>query len=271
MWWFAKPANPYVVINFVVDFTNARAWLAQVRARTGVHVSVQHLLAGAVGRTLAAFPLANAQIIRGRIVLRDKVGIAMPVNLLGHEGGAKRELGAMLVEDAGRSSVAALAEASARAASKERTGASTNPLIGAFTRIGERAPRRAVFAAMDGFEAVRELPLVSRLVYRAAPATTLLSNVGGPLGELQGALFRGGAVHPPPRLAHVGTVWGSSAVQDEVVVVDGAPAVRPMLPVLLVFDHRLVDGVVGGRMAKHFTRILQDPASVFGEDARTTG
>ncbi len=270
-WWFAPPANPYVVVNFSVDFTPARAFLDGLRAETGHHVSVQHLLAGAIGRTLTAFPLANAQIVRHRIVLRDKVGVAMPVNLLGHPGGKKRELGAMIVEDAGVRSLIELADVSARTVSEERSGHSTNTVIRLFTKLGERAPRRLVFAAMDRFEAARDLPGVATALHRAAPATTLLSNVGGPLGDLKGALFRGGAVQPPPRLAHVGTVWGTSMIQDEVIPVDGVPTVRPMLPVLLVFDHRLVDGVIGGRVAMHFARILQDPAAVFGVDGRERG
>ncbi|MFN7146670.1 MAG: 2-oxo acid dehydrogenase subunit E2 [Myxococcota bacterium] len=47
---------------------------------------------------------------------------------------------------------------------------------------------------------------------------------------------------------------------------DGAPAVRPMLPVLFQFDHRLVDGVLGARIATRFGAVLRDPASVFGPD-----
>ena len=55
-------------------------------------------------------------------------------------------------------------------------------------------------------------------------------------------------------------------VQDEVIPVDGRPEVRPVLPVILVFDHRLFDGVMASRLLTRFASMLQDPASVFGPD-----
>ena len=103
-----------------------------------------------------------------------------------------------------------------------------------------------------------------------APVTTGLTNPGASLGGEEGVLVRGGAVHLPNRLVHVGTFWGISPIQDEVIPVDGVPAVRPMLPVLLVFDHRLVDGVLAGRLLKTFVGILRHPEAVFGADGESS-
>lgn len=266
LWWFQEPANAHVSINFAVDFTAARAYLAALARQEGPRVTVQHLLLGAVARTLRAFPLANAQVRRNRIVMRDRVGVAMPVNLLGHEGGKQRELGIMLVQDADRLSLRELATASTRSVQRERQGKGTHPLVRLMLKVAERAPQPVFFGVLDGWERLRRAPITAELAFRAAPATTLLSNAGAPLGAPDGVLFRGGAISPPPRLGHVGTVWGSSMVQDEVVVVDGQPAVRPMLPLLLVFDHRLLDGVAAGRLALHLSGLLRAPEQAFGPD-----
>lgn len=270
LWWFQAPATAHVSVNVAIDFTAARAYLDQLDARDGVRVSVQHLLCAAIGRTLAAWPLANAQIIGNRIRMRDRVGVATPVNLLGHPGGRQRELGLMLIEDCDRLSLREIAARSRRTVSDERAGRSSNGMVAFFVRLAEGAPQPLFFRAMDIYERLRRWPWIQDRLFRAAPATTLLSNVGAPFDARPGVLFRGAALAPPARLAHAGTVWGISTIQDEAVVVDGRVEVRPMLPVVLIFDHRLIDGVVAGKLVMHLASILDDPAAVFGRDGMVT-
>jgi len=266
LWWFQSPAAAHVSFNFAVDFSASRAYLDRLAQGPGPRVTVQHLLAAAVGRSLREFPLANAQIVRNRIVMRDRVGVAMPVNLLGHAGGKQRELGLALIEDAGGRSLREVAGSGASAVREEREGKGTNPLVKAMVRLAEGLPQPAFFGVMDLFERAREAPGLSGMIHRAAPATTLLSNAGAPFSAVPGMLFRGASLSPPPRLAHAGTVWGCSTVQDEAIVLDGQVCVRPMLPMVLIFDHRLIDGVAAGRLAVRFASILKAPAEEFGHD-----
>lgn len=270
LWWFQTPAAAHVSLNFAVDFSGSRAYLDRLAAGDGPRVTVQHLLAAAVGRALRDFPLANAQIVRNRIVMRPKVGVAMPVNLLGHPGGSRRELGLALLEDAGGRSLRDLAGAGASAVSDEREGRNTNGLVKTMVRLAEGMPLPVFFRLMDAFELAREAPVLSGRIHRAAPATTLLSNAGAPFRAVPGMLFRGASLTPPGRLAHAGTVWGCSTVQDEAIVLDGHVCVRPMLPMVLIFDHRLIDGVVAGRLAVRFSTIPTDPAAEFGQDGEAT-
>ncbi len=109
-------------------------------------------------------------------------------------------------------------------------------------------------------------PRLASHVYKLVPATTALTNPGAAVGAvgLKGAWFRGGAIQIPPRLVHVGTLWGLGAVQEEVVAVGGKVEVRPVLPVLFVFDHRLIDGVKATRLITRFVALLQDPVAAFG-------
>jgi pyruvate dehydrogenase E2 component (dihydrolipoamide acetyltransferase) len=62
--------------------------------------------------------------------------------------------------------------------------------------------------------------------------TFTLSNFG-----TFGGRYANPIVQPPT----VG-ILGAGRVRDEVVAVDGAPAVRPLLPLSLTFDHRAVTG-----------------------------
>ena len=273
MWWFSAPASPWVCVNVSIDMTNALAWLEQANAADdGVRISMQHLLCGALGRTLARWPMANARIHGHRIIPQEDVVVAMPVNLLGHEGGGKRELGMAFVSGAGRKSVRELAADTRRTVDNERRGKVDNPLMRRMLGMAESLPAPVLARALDALEKSRRAhPGIAARLHGMAPATTGLTNPGAALANQPGVVFRGGAVNLPDRLISVGTFWGVTPIQDEVVVVDGAPAVRPMLPVMMVFDHRLVDGVLAGRVLETFSRLLQDPAAAFGRNGEQQG
>ena len=66
-------------------------------------------------------------------------------------------------------------------------------------------------------------------------ATFTLSNLGGfPVTQFT-------AIITPPQVA----ILGVNAIVDQVVAVNGAPAVRPRMGLSLSFDHRVVDGLRG--------------------------
>jgi pyruvate dehydrogenase E2 component (dihydrolipoamide acetyltransferase) len=57
---------------------------------------------------------------------------------------------------------------------------------------------------------------------------------------------------------------GAGRVRDEVVAVDGAPAVRPLLPLSLTFDHRAVTGGEATRFLAAVIASLQEGPAVEG-------
>lgn len=261
LWWFAWPGNPYVTVNFSVDFSHARAYLA---ALGEPRVSVNALVAAGIARTLRTFPQGNSRIIGRTIVAPKHIGIAMPVNLLGHAGERSRELGVALVERAEELSLRELAAASTAHVRAERGGEPQNVVIRQLLGLADAAPPFLFDATLSLLNRVNHSPRLADELYRRFPITTALSNAGAAIGLAPGMLFRGADVAIPQRLVHIGTFWGASAVQDEVIALDGVPTIRPMLPILFLFDHRLIDGVMGARMATHLGAILQDPAREFG-------
>lgn len=263
LWWFAWPSNPYVTVNFAVEFSGALAYLERIGEP---RVSVGALAAATIGRVLGEHPEANARIVGRRIVYSEHVGIAMPVNLLGHAAGGRREVGMALVEKVETLSLRQVAAASRASARAERAGASENPFMRQLLGVLEDAPQRVVNATLATIDRAMGRSALAGRIYDRFPITTGLSNAGAAIGKTPGLLFRGADIAIPQRLVHIGTFWGVTAIQQEVVVVDGTPAVRPMLPVLFLFDHRLVDGVMGARIAARFGAILRDPAAEFGDD-----
>ena len=266
MWWLDWPGSPHVSLSYAVDFTAARDYLAQLaESEDKPPVSVHHLLAAAIGCVLREFPQANARIVGRRIERVEHVGLAMPVNLHGHAG-ARLETSMALIDHVDERPLRELAEHCRGAVGSEREGRNQNRLVRALITMADRAPYPVVAATLDAIDAAtRNTPLV-RLLYRQLPFTAVLTNGGAPFDPPEGALFRGVSMVLPRRFVHVPTVWGFSAVQDEVVVHEGQPAVRPMLPGVLIFDHRLFDGVLAGRLMLRFGEILKDPARFFGPE-----
>ncbi|MDA0261113.1 MAG: dihydrolipoamide acetyltransferase family protein [Proteobacteria bacterium] len=64
----------------------------------------------------------------------------------------------------------------------------------------------------------------------------------------------------PPEAA----IAGFGAIRDEVIPVDGQPAVRPVLPVCASTDHRLNDGEHLWTFVKTVTQLLEKPARLLG-------
>ncbi len=272
MWWFREPWGiAYVSINGVVDMTHALAYLDKLSKQGGEKVTVQHLLAGVVGRALHHHPAANARIINQRVVAVEEVGLAMPVNLLGQPGGSVSELGMAVVEDVHRKSLRDIGKATRGAVGEERSGKSSNPLISLVKKMAKRLPQRALDSALDAMHHSLQNPALARAFYQQIPITSGLTNPGAAVAGVKGARFTGGAFSLPQRLLHVGTVWGVSMIADDVMVEDGKVVVRPCLPVLLIFDHRLIDGVAAGRLLSFAVEVLQNPERWFGPDGSHEG
>ncbi len=265
LWWFASPANAHVSVSVAIDFSASKAWLEGLNQR-GLRISLHHLIMGSVARVMREFPSANARIFGSRIVRKEEVGIVMPVNLLGHPGERRSELTLTVQKAVDGKSLQELAAQSRQDVESTRQGTALDPFTKFMFQFAEKAPGplfRGGLSIMDTISQSR----IGEFFYALTPFTTAISNPGAAIPQAPGVWLRGAAISLPQRLVHVGSLWGVSPVQEEVVPVEGRAEVRPILPVVLVFDHRLVDGVMAGRMLQRFAEILQQPAAVFGEEA----
>lgn len=283
LWWFDWPGNPYVSVSATLDFSTTRDYLAALNAAPPADapasstdapppVSVHHLVVAAVARLLTEFPIANARIIAGRIIPQPSVGVVMPVNLLRsqsndpHKTAKRLETTATVLERVETLTLRQVAAYSRRMVASERSGRSAYPLVRHLTNLASLTPYPVLASTLSALDALTRVPILGPIAQQLLPFTTGVSNVGGPLALPEGALMRAAAVELPQRLFHIGTLWGISAIQDEVFAIGGQPCVRPALPVVMVFDHRLFDGVTAGRLLIRLAALLRDPASTFGPD-----
>lgn len=269
-WWFAPPYNPWIAASFAVDASPARAYLAELRQRTGAKVSLNTLTAASIARALRAWPKANGRVVGGRILLDEHVGMAMPVNLL-DTGRETSEVAMALVERVDTLPLAQLAEHTRSRFEAEREGRRSHPLAEAIWRLAHHAPDPVFEGALGALDRVVNHRWTGPSIYRRVGITTGLSNVGAAMTSDTGILFRAVSIAPPQRLFQVGTFWGASIVQDEVVAIGGRVEIRPMLPMVMLFDHRLIDGVAAGRLGGTFGEIFRAPEVAFGREGEKLG
>lgn len=261
LWWM-RPGSRYVSSSVAIDFSHAQRFLEEVRGQ-GHDVSVQHLVCGAIARLYTEFPVANRRIVGTRIYQAPDVGIACPVNLVGHAGEKGiGETSMVLLEAVDRLTLREIAAASRRSVATERSGQLSNPVARRVMGALQNLPGPLFRGGLRGIDLLTRTPGTAQLGWKLAPVTTAVTNVGATYTTPAGVLARAASYEPPHRILHVGSLWGIGAVQDEVIPVDGVPAVRPMLPVFLVFDHRLFDGAMASRMLARFAELLRDPTQL---------
>jgi pyruvate dehydrogenase E2 component (dihydrolipoamide acetyltransferase) len=92
------------------------------------------------------------------------------------------------------------------------------------------------------------------------------------LNELSGSTFtitnfgsfgghQGTPIINPPEVA----ILGVGRIEDKPMVVDGQIEVRPVLPLALSYDHRLIDGAAAGQFLRRLIALLADPNLLFLE------
>lgn len=254
-----SPREPNIYGKLELDATEARAYLRQVRERTGEKATITHLVGRATAAALAQEPTLNGRIRLGRYLANDRVSIAFLVSM--PDGS---DLARARIEDADRKDVATIAAELRERSERLRSGAD---------RDWEQSKRIA-----------RVLPmwLLRPLVWFTGWFTGSMALGARPLGlERQpfgsaivtsvGMFGLDEAWVPPTPFARVPLYVLIGAVRDRPVVVDGAVVIRPMLTVTATVDHRFVDGYQAATLARAFRRTFEDPWDLDAADVDRAG
>ena len=100
---------------------------------------------------------------------------------------------------------------------------------------------------------------VERLIDGAKKRTLSLPEVSGSTFTLNNVGSFGGGTGTPiinhPEVA----ILAVGRIQDKAVVQQGNVIVRPMMPLALSFDHRLIDGAMSGAFLARFKELVENP------------
>jgi pyruvate/2-oxoglutarate dehydrogenase complex dihydrolipoamide acyltransferase (E2) component len=260
LWWFDVPFSPWVCGNIVIDVTETKCFLERINQEQDIHITLQHIIAKAVTHALQKVPEANARIIGNKIATIPNIGIAMPVNLIGHQGGQKNEISMILLREAQSKTILQIAQETQTQKSHEQKGNVQSSFVRNLMKFAEKTPDRLTRKILNGLDALSKNPQTSQKIFDLFPATTAITNPGSNHPrDIEGIAFRGGSFHPPLRIAHVGTFWAITGIQKEVLPINGKPEVREVLPVMLTFDHRLIDGFKASKLLLAFSEVLKKP------------
>lgn len=233
-----------------LDATAALDYLAELRARTGVPVSLTHLVGKAVATAQAEIPETRCRVVFGRIVPFPAVDVSFAVDLDGGD-----DLGPIKVHRTDTKSVVDIAR-------EVQAGAARM-----------RARRDTSFEASAGWARRIPVPLMRPAL---AGASVLLGGLGVPVFGQPGfplgsalvssvarfGLDEGYMAPVPFARASLYVLLGD--VREVPMAIDGKVVVRPRLVVTATADHRLVDGSHAGAMARVLRRVLDDPRQLAG-------
>ena len=263
LWLFDVPfGEPYVSATVDIRWENALAWLERQNAHGTPRITSHHLFTAAVGRLFKEMPALNARIIGQTIYPLPSVDVVMPVHIDG--GAIDRELSMVIVRRVDGLDPRGVARAIAPKVEKERAGTSADPIVDLLLNAGTRSPT-ALRMALRAIALAAHDPRGVALLNKQFPVSTLITNVGAALGATPGARFRSVSFSPPSKLVHIGSVFGLGPIERSPVVEGDRVVPGTVLPVAFIFDHRLADGVLGGRMLARLAGILQDPDAVWKE------
>jgi len=231
----------------------ALAYLEQIRAETGVRVTVTHLVARGVALAIRRYPTLNGIVARGRIYLRATVDLFLQVAI---DGGA--DLSGIKIDRVDEKSAIEIAgEVEVRV---ERLRQRRDRQVERTKSMLDRIPLLLLGPIMRAISyLIYDLDLdLSRLgVVKDEFGSGMITNVG-----TFGIDF---AFAPLLPLGRCAMLLLMSEVKPRPLVVNGKLEVRDTLRLCGTFDHRIVDGYQAGVIARELRASIEQPETAFGK------
>lgn len=248
--------DPSVYGTLQVRMDRAMEYIEEYRRKTGVRLTVTHLVGRAMVEVLKRMPDANAILRFNRIYLRKRIGIFFQVTMRDEETGKFDLSGATLYDLDKKSLREIVAEMEAKV----------------------HSVRKGTDKALEkGRRSFRFVPLIlMNLVLRVVSffAFTLnidLSKLGipkDPFGSVMitniGALGLEAAYVPLIPYSRVPLLVALGAVKDVPLVENGKIVVGKVMDMNATFDHRFFEGAHAAVMASVMRAWMEDPVRHFG-------
>ncbi len=271
-----KVKDPSVYGMILIDMAKANAYMVEYQKRTGVRITPTHLVGRAAAMCLKKRPEINSIIRCNKIYLRKKISLFFQVNVPGRkiikdvsaenfgDATAKSDeaislanVSGCVVHDAGDLSVGQLQKAMAAKIDKIRDGSDK-----------EFAKNMNVFKFLPWWATGLYLDFASWLIYGLNLDLSSIGIPKDPFGSIMitnvGSLGIEYAWAPLCPYTRVPLLLSVGAIHDQALVVDGQVVARPVMPVCITFDHRLMDGIHASQLSKVFRTCFNDPEAHFG-------
>ena len=251
-WKTAKDPSVYGMVE--IDMTNVFEELPKFEQKHQVKVTPGHLVGKAICKCMEKRPEINGMIRGSRIWLREHVALFYQVNIPGEGKNKvkKANLSGTVIHEAEKLDLTGIVKA-----------------LDQKSKMIKEGRDLTIKKNMDLFNYIPwcltgiYLNIISWILYGLNLDLSFLGVPKDPFGSVMitnvGGLGIDVAYAPLVPYTRVPLVITVGAVKDRPWVVDGEVKVRPILPVCVTFDHRLVDGIHVADMAKDFKMYFNDP------------
>jgi len=245
--------DPTVYGTLTVRMDKALAYIEAFRQRTGVRLTVTHLMTKAMGEALRRCPEANAVLRFNKIYLREQVTISA---LVVQTDGGKVDLTSAKINDADTKTLREIAVEMEDAVRRvrERRDVAMEKGKGTIQKIPYMFLN--MFTWLIGFLMYTlNLDLSGLGMPKDAFGSVIITNVG--------SLGLDTAYVPLVPYTRVPIFVAPGAVKEAPVVEDGKIVVGKVMNINASFDHRFIDGFHAGVLATTLREMLENPFEKF--------
>lgn len=244
---YTTPTDSRVYGTLDIDVTAAKAFL-DARREEGVKLTMVHLATAVMARAIAFdVPEMNCFIRRGAVVGREHLDVMLPVQVGGDAG-----VTPAIIRDAHARKVSDIAEEVRRKAAKSRGGDEIKTAKNKY--MLNRIPwplRRPVFRLLKWITVDMGVEINALGLSAHSFGSFIISDIGS-FGLNTGMT----ALMPAAKIPCV-IVLGK--IEEKPVVRNGEIVIRTVLPLTGTFDHRIVDGMQIGKLARAIKRNFRKP------------
>lgn len=244
---YTTPTDSRVYGTLDIDVTEAKKFLDRKRAQ-GTKLTMVHLTTAVLARAIAFdVPEMNGFIRRGAVVGRQHLDVMVPVQVGGDTG-----VTAAIIKDAHARSVTDIAAEIREKAAKSRGGDEIKAAKNKY--ILNRIPwplRRPIFLLLKWITVDMGVEIKALGLSANSFGSFVVSDIGS-FGLNTGMT----SLMPAAKVPCV-IVLGK--IEDKPVVRGGEIVIRTMLPLTGTFDHRIVDGMQIGKLARGIKRNFRKP------------
>jgi pyruvate dehydrogenase E2 component (dihydrolipoamide acetyltransferase) len=244
---YTTPTDSRVYGTLDIDVTEAKKFLDRMR-ENGVKITMVHMTTAVLARAMAFdVPEMNCFIRRGAVVGRKHVDVMVPVQVGGDTG-----VTAAIIRNAHARPVSDIAAEIRKKAQKSRSGEEIKAAKNKY--VLNRIPwplRRPVFRLLKWITVDMGIEIKALGLSAHSFGSFVVSDIGS-FGLNTGMT----ALMPAAKVPCV-VVLGK--MEEKPVVRNGEIVIRTILPLTGTFDHRIVDGMQIGKLARSIKRAFRKP------------
>lgn len=250
---WASPGDPSVYAFLDVDADAAIEYVARCRKVSGERVTLTHFIGRAVAEAFKRHPEINCIARWGRLYVREDISVFFQVAT----DDRGEDLSGVVIHRADEKSVSELAAEMTLKVAAVRANEDKS-----YTRL------KKLFSALPSWAVKPVIDFSSFFLYRLNIWSPLFGTPKNSFGSVMitniGSLGMSRGLAPLVPYSHVPMLIALGAVEEVPVVRDGRIIALRQITIGATFDHRMIDGVVGAKMAETIKKAFADPEGVLG-------